>query len=252
MRVVVIEDEPIAADRVCEFIRRYDKSIEIVAKLESIEEVRSWFNANPQPDLIFSDIELLDGNVIETLDAGELQSPVIFATAYDAYLLKAFERNGIAYLLKPFKFEDFVSALRKFEKLRTNILAAQASFFSEIQQRYSEARFRKRLTVKSENGIRLIETRHISHFQIKNGLLFAFDLQGNKYLLNESLGKLEKILDPDKFFRLNRSEMVNLRFIEIVEPYFKNRLVIKMRNTKTKLTTSASRTPAFRHWLESS
>jgi DNA-binding LytR/AlgR family response regulator len=251
MKVVIIEDEPLAAGKLCDFIGRYDDSIQVAAKLESNRELRRWFRQNMQPDLIFSDIELLDGNVFEFLECEEVSSPIIFITAYDQFLLRAFERNGIAYLLKPFTYENFVAAMLKFEKIKRNFISAQTDFWREIQRNLAVPQYKERLVVKSGGGIQLIETNQIACFQMQNGIPFAIDSTGSKFPLSENLNQLEKLLNPQIFFRINRSEIINLKFIERLEPYFNDRLAIRLRNSKVKLISSTNRTANLRKWIES-
>lgn len=148
MRVLVIEDEPLAAQKMCGFIERYDDSIKIAASLESLKEIENWFRSNPQPDLIFSDIELLDGNVFEFFENARINCPIIFTTAYDKFLLKAFEHSGIAYLLKPFTFENFVNAMQKLEKLKQNFVFDQIDFLKEIQSNFIKPKYKERFIIK--------------------------------------------------------------------------------------------------------
>lgn len=250
MRVVVIEDEPLASEKLCEFILRYDETIQIITKLESVGETLAWFRANKQPDLVFSDIELLDGNIFEFFENREISCPVIFTTAYDQFLLRAFERNGIAYLLKPFTFEKFVASMRKFEKLKQNFVSAQQDFWRNIQESITEQKYKKRFVVKVKGGIKLLETRTIAFIQMQNEIPFAFDAAGSRFPLNESLAGLEKLLNPKFFFRLNRSEIVNLNFIESLEPDFHDRLIVRLKNLNIRLVSSTSRTPNLRKWLD--
>ncbi len=250
MKVVIIEDEPLAAEKLGGFIARYDDSMIVAAKLESITETRKWFRANKPPDLIFSDIELLDGNVFEFFENEELNCPVIFTTAYDQFLLKAFEQTGIAYLLKPFTFENFVAAMLKLEKLKRNFATAQSDFWREIQKNLTEPKYKEHFVVKMRGGIQFIEINQISFFQIRDGILFAFDATGSKFPLAENLNNLEQILDPQIFFRINRSEIINLKFIERLENYFNDRLMIRLKNSKVKLISSINRTPNLRKWIE--
>jgi two-component system, LytTR family, response regulator LytT len=250
MRVVIIEDEPLAAEKLVNFIRRYDETVSVVARLESVREARRWFSENKPPDLIFSDIELLDGNVFEFLETAESNNPVIFTTAFDQFLLSAFERNGIAYLLKPFTYENFVSAMRKLERLKESFAGAQNDLWQEMQQNIRAPKYKTRFVVKIRGGIQFVETEQIAYFQIRSGILFAFDAACNKFPITENLNNLEQLLDPAQFFRINRSEMVNLRFIERLEPYFNDRLLVRLRNVKVKLISSTNRTPSFRKWLE--
>ena len=249
MKVVVIEDEPLAAEKLCDFIARYDDSIFVAAKLESVKETQKWFRSNKPPDLIFSDIELLDGNIFEFLEKEELSSPIIFTTAYDQFLLQAFEQSGIAYLLKPFTYENFVAAMLKLEKLRQNLVSAQTGFWREVQKNFTKPKYKERLVIKSRGGIQIIETDKIAYFQTQDGLLFAFDAGGTKFLISENLNRLEEILDPQIFFRISRSEIVNLQFVERLEPYFQDRLTINLKNSKVRLVSSTSRTPNLRKWI---
>lgn len=251
MRVLVIEDEPLAAEKLCDFIERYDRSIQIAAKLESIKEIRGWFRQNMPPDLIFSDIELLDGNVFDFLEKEESNNPIIFTTAYDQFLMQAFERNGIAYLLKPFTYESFVAAMLKLEKLKRNFVQAQTDFLREIQEKLFEPKYKERFVTKTRGGISFVETANIAYFQMRDGILFAIDGRGGKFPLNENLSRLEQILNPQIFFRINRAEIINLKFIERLEPFFNDRLVISLRNSTARLVSSTNRTPDLRRWLES-
>ncbi|HEX8396835.1 MAG TPA: LytTR family DNA-binding domain-containing protein [Pyrinomonadaceae bacterium] len=251
MRVVVIEDELPAGDKLSEFIHRYDRQIKIVARLESVKDSFVWFNENRAPDLVFSDIELLDGNVFRLYENGRVACPTIFTTAYDQFWLQAFERNGIAYLLKPFAYEKFVAAMQKFESLRQNFVSAQQDFWHKVQANLAQPNYKERLIVKVKGGIRLLETNQIAFIKTQDEIPFAFDAEGNKFPLKENLTELEQILDPKTFFRLNRSEIVNLNFIERLEPDFRDRLVVRLRNLNIKLVSSTNRTPNLRKWLES-
>ncbi len=249
MRVVIIEDEPPASEKLLEFIERYDREIQIIARLESVKDSLIWFNENRLPDLVFSDIELLDGNVFQLFESGKVACPIIFTTAYDQFLLQAFERNGIAYLLKPFAFEKFASAMKKFETLRQNFVFAQKDFWREVQVSFKEPKYKERFVIKVRGGIKLLETAQIAFVKMQDEIPFAFDAAGNKFPLNENLTELEQILDPKIFFRLNRSEIVNLNFIESLEPDFSDRLIVRLRNLNVRLISSTNRTPILRKWL---
>lgn len=250
MKVVIIEDEPRAREKIIKFIARYDAQIKISAQIESVKETIKYFAESFAPDLIFADIELLDGNIFEAFENVKINSPVIFTTAYDQFLLPAFEQSGIAYLLKPFDFQKFSAAMEKFETLKKNFAAAQTQFWLEIQENLHRPKYRERIVVKIKDGIRLIETKHIAFIQMQNEIPFAFDAAGNKFALSETLTNLEKSLDPKIFFRLNRSEIVNLDYIENLKPDFHDRLVVSIRNSKIKLVSSINRTPDLRRWLE--
>ena len=250
MRVVIIEDEPPASEKLRDLVLRYEPSIQIAGRLEGVKETFAWFHSNSPPDLIFSDIELLDGNVFEFFENNKTTCPVIFTTAYNQFWLQAFERNGIAYLLKPLTFEKFAAAMKKFETLKQNFAPKPHDFWREMQENLKQPKYKKRFVVKVKGGIQLLEARNIAFVQMQNEIPFAFDAVGNKFSLNESLAQLQQILDPNTFFRLNRSEIVNLNFIENLKSDFHDRLVVKIRNLNVKLVSSTSRTPGLRKWLE--
>ena len=250
MKVVIIEDEPLAREKLAKLVKRYDAKIEITGNLERVAETIEWFAQNSIPDLVFADIELLDGNIFEVFKTCTITCPIIFTTAYDQFLLQAFEQNGIAYLLKPFDFDKFSNAMQKFELLKNNFVSAQNEFWQEIQASLKQPKYKERFVVKLKCGIQLLETKNIAFIQMRDEILFAFDANGNKFPLNETLSNLENLLNPNHFFRLNRSEMVNLSFIENIKPDFHDRLVIYLRNLNIKLVSSISRTPELRKWLE--
>lgn len=250
MRVVVIEDEPPASEKLGEFIERYNPEIQIIARLASVKESLVWFRENRQPDLVFSDIELLDGNVFHLFESGKVTCPIIFTTAYDQFWMQAFERNGIAYLLKPFDYEKFVAAMGKFEALKQNFVSAQKDFWHEVQLNFTQPKYKERFVVKVRGGIKLLEAKSIAFIQMRDEIPFAFDAAGEKFPLNETMSQLEQMLDSKTFFRLNRSEIVNLNFIESLEPDFHDRLAVRLRNLKTRLVSSTNRTPGLRRWLE--
>ncbi|HQU84440.1 MAG TPA: LytTR family DNA-binding domain-containing protein [Pyrinomonadaceae bacterium] len=250
MKVLIIEDELPARDKIAKFIERYDRKIKIVSNLESVSQSAKWFTENETPELIFADIELLDGNIFALFEQIEISCPIIFTTAYDQFLLPAFERNGIAYLLKPFSYEKFSAAMQKFENLRENLASAQMNFWREIQADLHQPKFKERFVIKTRDGIQLLETKQISFIQMQNELPFAFDATGKKFPLNNSLSTLEKMLDPKQFFRINRSEIVNIDYIENLKPDFRDRLEIKLKNLKVRLFSSASRTSELKKWLE--
>lgn len=252
MKVIIIEDEPPAREKLAKFIGRYDRKIEITAQIESVKETIDYFDNYAAPDLVFADIELLDGNVFRIFEDCKITCPIIFTTAYDQFLLQAFEQNGIAYLLKPFDFQKFTVAMQKFEMLRNNFAPAANEFWHEIQTNFYQPKYKERFVIKTPKGIQLLETKQIAFIQMQNEIPFAFDAAGNKFPLNETLTNLEKSLNPKTFFRLNRSEIINLDFIENLKPDFRDRLVVRLRNLNIKLVSSTNRTPDLRKWLESS
>jgi DNA-binding LytR/AlgR family response regulator len=257
MRLLILEDEAPSAARVRQFAARYGLPMHDVHEARSIAKGLRWLAEHPMPDLVFSDIELLDGNVFDLYQQVAVTCPIIFLTAYDQFLLPAFQANGIGYLLKPFSYEQFAAALAKYEGLKANLApAAPAVLPAALMQQLSAAlrqppvAYKQRLPVRQpNNGFFLLPIEAVAYLQADEGVVFAFDQQGARHPLTGTLGEWEQQLDPAHFFRLNRSELLHLGAVAQVEPYFNNRLAVHLRHGQT-LFSSSGQTPALRRWLE--
>jgi two-component system, LytTR family, response regulator LytT len=252
MKIVIIEDEEITSQALTEYIKTYDVSYDIVATLRSIKDALSWFTHNAMPDLIFSDIELLDGNVFTFYEKISISCPIIFTTAYDNFLLKAFQINGIAYILKPFGFAQVSESFDKYFTLKSTFSGTTQPHFSFVEQLKNALKptFKQRFTVKMKNGISLLNVQDIVYLQADEGLVFAFGINQQKYPLNGTLSDINDLLDPSQFFRINRSEIINIQYIEKMEAYFNDRLTLKTKGMSANLIVSTARTPDFRKWVE--
>ncbi|MDR6457545.1 DNA-binding LytR/AlgR family response regulator [Chryseobacterium vietnamense] len=253
IKVVIIEDEIPARSKLKRFISELESPVEIVAETGTVEEAITFLKSSTV-DLIFSDIELLDGNAFEIYDQVNISCPVIFTTAYDQFWMNAFESNGIEYLLKPFSQSRFQKAWDKFLLLRKAPSESQ-QVLEKLQQMINnglaEKNYKKRFTVGSHQGLYFINTEEISFFGAEEGVVFAFDTAGKKHLLNEStLKEIETQLNSSDFFRINRSELVQKNHIERIERYNKNTLSVQIKGQKDHLVTSQSNTAAFRKWIE--
>jgi two-component system, LytTR family, response regulator LytT len=254
MTVLIIEDETVAVKQLINYLFSIDNTIEVVGQLSSIEECVEWFSLYKQPDIIFSDIELLDGNVFSFLDKHEIVSPIIFTTAYDQYLLKAFDTIGVAYLLKPFTEDQIKKALAKCALLKSenkksyseDILTSVKSVLKEIAQNT----YKQRLTIKLPNGLYLLPTASISLIKADAALLNAYDFFGKKFPLTGTLSQIEQQLSPSVFYRINRSELININAIEKIENQTSDRLAIYLKGHKESFIVSTAKTPNFRDWID--
>ncbi|SFQ65903.1 LytR/AlgR family response regulator transcription factor [Hymenobacter arizonensis] len=264
MNILILEDEELAARQTVEFLQRAGLAQVAPPVVRSVEKALAWLQTNPMPDLLFSDIELLDGNVFALYEQFRVTCPIIFTTAYDQFLLSAFRGNGIAYLLKPFSYEQFQEALDKYHLLQGSFSAtapaaeAEAALSPAVLQELSRAlrqnsqpQYKQRFSVRMRNNLYILTADQVAYVQADEGVTFAVDAAGTRYPLTGTLTELERQLDPSRFGRLNRSELVNIAFVEKMEPYFNNRLAVKLRvMPEVVLTTSAAQTPEFRRWLE--
>lgn len=249
MKVIIIEDEALNTEIISEHLKKYDSDIEILALLKSKEETKNWIVKHGQVDLVFSDIELLDGNVFSILKENIITSPIIFTTAYNTFYQDAFDVNGIAYLLKPVSFERFSQAMKKFENLNISEKNPDWKLISELLHQKPKE-YRERIIIKTTSEIHILNTENTAAFLSNSGKLTAIDDKGKEHEFRYKLSDLFEELNPKTFFQINRGEIVNINFIEKIEPYFGDRLSIRLKNYKTALITSASSTAEFRKWLE--
>lgn len=255
MKILLLEDEKLAAQKVLQLLYDYFEHELEIKWVQSVQQGLKYLKENGDPDLILSDIELLDGKVFSLYEQYEVKCPIIFATAYDQYLLDAFKTNGIAYLLKPYSDEDLKNALDKYLKLFRSAdkgTALNAAMIGELKAalQSSQKEYKKRFTIKKTSGIFLLKTEDIAYFTASDDLVFAMDHKNKRHVVNYRMSDLEEILDPATFFRINRSEIININYIQKMEAYFGNRLVVTMNNDKASLKTSGPKTSAFRKWVE--
>lgn len=251
MDVLIIEDELLAAERLQMLIKHYDPSINVVASLESIEEAVQWLTTKPAPDLLFADIHLSDGHCFEIFKKVNLQKPVIFTTAYDNYALDAFQLFSIDYILKPVTAEALASAINKYRYI-TNMTVTNYSLLSDQVKENFTTRYKNRFLAKVGQRSFFIKAADVAYFMADNKIVYLVDNDGNRFIINYTMEKLEPLLDPHDFFRLNRKVIVHSNAIDQVKPYFNNRLKIVLKNIKTDedLVISRERVSAFKTWAD--
>jgi two-component system, LytTR family, response regulator LytT len=260
MNLLILEDELVSTQHLIDLLARHWPAARVLATLRSIGEAKAWFaSTRTPPDLIFSDIELLDGNVFALYDTVQVRCPVIFTTAYDQFLLRAFQTNGIAYLLKPFDQQVFTQAIIKYETLRNTFQtpgivtspSLTPDLITQLRQALQPAQksYKQRFTVRMRNGLYLLPVEQISYLQADDSLVFAYDAAGQRYPLTGTLTELENQLDPARFFRLNRSEIVALAAIDRLEAYGNDRLAVQVRGAAAPLISSTAKTPELRRWI---
>ena len=215
MKVLIIEDETINIEIISDHIFRYNGKIEIVTSLKSKEEVEKWYQTNEQVDLVFSDIELLDGNVFSLLKTNIIKSSIIFTTAYNTFYQDAFDVNGIAYLLKPISYNKFCKAMEKFETLQNKVLDWEkiSETIHGLNNNYKE-----RIIIKTKTEIKILSTKKMGAILSNSGKCIAIDENGKENEFRYKLSDLIKELNPKEFFQINRGEIVNLSLIHISEP----------------------------------
>ncbi|MEL6717842.1 MAG: LytTR family DNA-binding domain-containing protein [Bacteroidota bacterium] len=254
MKIVLIEDEQLALEHLEVLIKRYDSSVEIIAQLSSVQHAVDWFSTHPSPDLAFFDIQLADGSSFEILDQVAVQCPIIFATAYQEYTLKAFKVNGIDYILKPYDYEEIRKALDKYKQLRSNFSqhpTAQIENIRTVLQSLQKD-YKKRFLVKSGAQLISIKSSEISYFFHENKIVWLKTLSNKKYAVDYILDQLEQLLDPKQFFRINRKYFVAYDSIQKVINYSNSRLKLELVGVakEEEIIVSRDRVKDFKLWLD--
>lgn len=253
MRILIIEDEIPAFEKLRTYIAHYLEDAFTYDWARSIVDTIHFLNTNTY-DLIFSDIQLLDGVSFEVFEKVTITTPIIFCSAYDEYLFKAFKSNGIAYILKPYSQDDIAQAFVKHKTLFNTKEEGinNGEFYSKIKSTVSSKldSYKKRFVIKSKKGIHLLETQKIALVLAEGDFCKLIDCEGKTHLYSQNIGSIYASLDPTTFFRINRSQLVQLAYIQKIENHFKNRLLLTVKGIKEKVMTSSSTTANFRLWLD--
>ncbi len=254
LKVLIVEDETPAAEKLERYLQRYSEGIEVKGKAESIEEAVNWLEANQSTiDLIFMDIQLKDGVSFDIFKEVKVQKPVIFITAYNEFALEAFKMNGIDYLLKPITFTDLSNSLKKVESLGSQLRWSEdrnetlVKTFDSSQQKS----YKNRFMVKLGDHIKSITSDQISLFFADGRDVYLITSQLRKFIIDYTLESLEEILDPKIFHRVNRSYIVNISAIQDVIVYSNSRLKITS-NIKwdPEIIVSREKVSEFKEWFD--
>ncbi|WP_111707490.1 LytR/AlgR family response regulator transcription factor [Lutibacter citreus] len=252
MKVIIIEDEKPAARRLSRMLN--ELSIEPLTMLHSVEEAVNWFLNNEHPDLIFLDIQLSDGLSFEIFEEVEIDSAIIFTTAYDEYALKAFKLNSVDYLLKPIDSDELENAVQKFKNLyntKENVTFDLNQLKNIISNTSGNANnYKKRFTVKIGQHIKMISTASIECFYSENKATHIYTIDNRSYLLEETLENLENKLQSETFFRVSRKYVVNINAIKDIISYTNSRLKLILHSYKeAEIIVSRERVKDFKEWI---
>ncbi len=251
MNVIIIEDEKPAARRLNRMLSVLN--IEVKTMLHSVEESINWFQDNKHPDLIFLDIQLSDGLSFEIFEEIEVKSAIIFTTAYDEYALKAFKLNSIDYLLKPLDEDELMVAVAKFKEnhpkqsdIQVNIDDIRKLLINPVDRK-----FKKRFTIKVGQHIKIIHVDEIECFYSENKSTYIHTNTNRNYLIDYSLEHWQEQLNPEQFFRVNRTFIIHMNAIKDIISYTNSRLKLVLHSyTETEIIVSRERVKEFKNWIE--
>ena len=250
MKIIIIEDERPAADKLVKAIYQADPSIEVAAILNSVRSAIDWLQQNPMPSLLFIDIELGDGLSFKIFEQVNITSPVIFCTAYDDYWQEAFEHSSIDYLLKPIKQDKLEAALNKFDKLK-QYFSGNMDQLMQWNRQAGNNGHKKRFLVKRGTDYISVKTCDISYFYAAHKVVCMVDQKNQKFILDLSLADIEKQLDPSQFYRVNRKYLVNMSSIKKIKSYPKSKLQLELEpGISEEIIISQENVAAFKEWME--
>lgn len=251
MHVLIIEDEKLAADHLESLIHRYDGSIKIIDRLGSVKKAVAWFARNPPPDLAFFDIQLSDGISFEIFELSRVTCPVIFTTAFNEYALKAFKVNSVDYLLKPIDFDELGAAMDKF---RNNLKdQARPDFHTMVDQvmHMLTDNYKQRFVIKVGEHIRSVPVANILYFYSLEKATFLHTADDHNYVIDYSLDQVERMIDPAKFFKINRKYIISMEAIRDIITYSNSRLKIElMHSNDMDAIVARERVNNFKQWLD--
>ncbi len=251
MNVLIIEDEKPAARRLNRMLASLN--IDVSEMLHSVEESLNWLQNNEHPDLIFLDIQLSDGLSFEIFEEIEVKSAIIFTTAYDEYALKAFKLNSIDYLLKPIDEDELEAAVNQFKKQQPKQAEVQVNLddIRKLLINPIDRKFKKRLSIKVGQHIKLIPVDDIECFYSENKATYIHTSEKRNYLLDNSLEKWEEQLNPEQFFRVNRTFIVHINAIKDIISYTNSRLKLVLDTyNDQEIIVSRERVKDFKNWID--
>ena len=252
IRILIIEDEPIAAEKLIRQINVIDPELIIEHTCTSVKE-GIGFLEHTMVDLILADIHLSDGLSFEIFKVVQSDVPIIFTTAYDQYAIKAFKTNSIDYLLKPVKRSALEEALGKFKRLHLSTSPKHIDFSALIDTlQLKQQGFKERYLFETPNGeLKTIQVSEVAYFYADGKYTFAIGVDAKKYFSKSNISTLAMQLNPKLFFQLNRKFIAHINSIEKIVKYSKSRLKLTLiPPTEIDVIISTDKTPEFKAWLD--
>lgn len=252
MKILIVEDEEPAAGRLAQLLKEIEPEAVVIGPIDTVKATIEHLATGPAYDLILLDIQLADGKSFTIFDECELETPIIFTTAYDEYALKAFELNSIDYLLKPVNKEKLKSSLEKLKKLKEYYGNPNTQLYEMIRNlRMPENPvFKDRFLIGKGDSMVPVKTTEIACFYAEDKEVFLLTHDNKRFIIPQSVEELTARLDPKLFFRVNRQFIVSLDAIRKVHNYFNFKLKIELNaDPKPDIIVSRSKTAIFKAWM---
>ncbi|MBN8826840.1 MULTISPECIES: LytTR family DNA-binding domain-containing protein [unclassified Spirosoma] len=252
MNVLIVEDEPLTAQRLEILLLEYDPQIQVLAQLPSVSKAVQWFNdpLSTEPELIFLDIHLEDDLGFNLIKKLNLTIPIIFTTAFDEYALQAFKANSIDYLLKPIETDELAAAIDKFKMVRQASATMNTAVLNQLIKKLEPPTYRDRFMVSVGPRLRSIRIEEIAYFFFEEKATYVMPHTGVPVSIDYSLDKLGQLVDPDQFFRVNRSYLVSASGIRSVYAYSGSKLKVELApQPRQEVFVSIDRVTSFKEWM---
>jgi DNA-binding LytR/AlgR family response regulator len=247
MNAIIVEDEKAAVRNLKTILKEVAPEIEIIASMDTVRASKAWLSSNNAPDLIFMDIHLADGDCFQIFQDIEVNTPVIFTTAYEEYTLKAFKVNSIDYLLKPINPEDVKNAVQKYKKLTE---AERIQNISDLQRIYSSNHYQKVFLIYYKDKIIPLKTDNIAFFYSRSDKVTVYSIDGAHYPCDKPLNIILEKLDPSLFFRANRKFVISRNAIGQISLGSGHRLSVNsVVEPEEEIVISKERVNEFKRWL---
>ncbi|MEJ2112650.1 MAG: LytTR family DNA-binding domain-containing protein [Flavobacteriaceae bacterium] len=250
MNVLIIEDEPAAAENLKYILKEIEPSITFETVIDTVVDAIDFFNSPHNIELAFFDIHLADGISFEIFEKAQVNSPIIFTTAYDEYAIKAFKVNSIDYLLKPIDEDELKDAINKY-KTSKQTTSLPKQFQQLLQMLNTEKRtFKSTYLVQQRDTFIPLSVNEIAYFTIDTGIVKAISFDEKEYNISEKLEDIETQINPDEFFRVNRQFIVHRKAIKNLQLYFNGKLILNLEPKPTEqIVVSKAKAPQLKKWI---
>lgn len=248
MHILIVEDEPRAASQLQNMLAKCNFEYKLLDILDTVEDTISWFQNNAAPDLVFMDIQLADGLSFEIFQKVEIDSPIIFTTAFDQYAIQAFKVNSVDYLLKPIQKEDLDAALNKFTKANKPA-SIDTDMLKQLLGSIQKPKARSGILVKEGSGFIQVDILHFLYFYSEESITFGVTSK-KRFIIEETIDQLFSTLNEDQFYKINRGQIVTKRSILKINSYFNHRVKLAVSNPRDQeFIVSRQKTAGFKGWM---
>lgn len=251
MKVLIVEDEKMAANRLTKLLAELAPEAQVAGQLDSVKRAADWLSSNTA-DLLFFDIQLADGLSFEILEKVKVEAPIIFTTAFDEYAIKAFKVNSVDYLLKPIDPKELEAAIGKF-KSQFQSSSQPMLDLSAIEQAMKQMtrKFKERFVVKIGEHIRTLEVADTAFFFSQEKATYLQNSDQKRFIIDYTLEQVQELIDPEEFFRINRKYLISMRAINDIVSYSNSRLRIILNGSdEMDAIVSRDKVQDFKRWLD--